>query len=135
MKGVTMLKHTGPMTEISYFCGREPVGMKRRARRIFWHAHRRELALVIAEQLMDASDLALENVFSIGAEQDRENAMIQAEIDHLERRLNSLRRHREDLRDQMYELEDESERIHDRIWELEKDEYWQQNSFVSYHHR
>lgn len=33
MQGVVMLKHTGPMTEISYFRDREPVGMKRRGRR------------------------------------------------------------------------------------------------------
>ena len=128
MKGVTMLKQTGPMTEISYYRDREPVGMKRRARRIFWRAHRRELSLVIADQLTDATDFALANVFTSHAEDDAVQVAEWDEAVQVEARLSRNRERRAALQDEMYELQDEAERLHDRLWEMEGDSYWRRMS-------
>lgn len=114
MQGVVMLKHTGPMTEISYFRDREPVGMKRRARREFWRAFRRESSLVVAEQLNDVGDVS--NVFTSFAQSDAEQVAAWDTEARIEARMVVLMARKDALRDELYEVQDEAERLSDRLW-------------------
>ena len=122
MKGVTLLKPNKAMSELDYNDHREhrgQVGTGRKYRRMFWKAHRRECAKVVAEQLVEASDIDLTNIFVEGFQMDCEDMEVQEEIDRLKRHLSRLRRERLELQDAMYEIEFAMESVHDRIWQLE----------------
>lgn len=118
MQGVTMLKNTGAMTEAAYYgsYAREPVGVRRRARREFWRAFRREAVMVIADQLDNGEVEPVANVFTAMAQADAQQAEAWEVEADIEARLTKLHARRAALYDELYEANEAIERLSDRLY-------------------
>jgi hypothetical protein len=118
MKRAVLLTKTGAMTEVSFCRARENVGCKRYMRRIFWRSHRKEASKVILEGLADDDVPDTFEAWRADEEaMDEINALLMRDT-YYKGRANALQVLMESLQDELWELNNARERIHDRIYDL-----------------